>query len=79
MDSRSEISVSGGRIDMVAYTDNYVYVIEFKLDRPASEALAQIDDRGYLLKWSAEGRTVYKIGISFSSKHHTIGEYVYER
>lgn len=77
LDPHSEIAVSGGRIDMVVYTNRFVYVIEFKLDVPASDALAQIDDRGYALKWSPDHRKVIKVGISFSSKTRTIADYDY--
>lgn len=72
IDARSEIEVSGGRIDMVAQNSKYVYVIEFKLDGTPQEALRQIDDKGYLIPWSAGNRKVFKIGIIFSSKTHTI-------
>lgn len=38
---------SEGIADMVIETPCYVYVFEFKLDRPAAEALSQIEERGY--------------------------------
>lgn len=75
IDARSEMSVSGGSIDMVAQTNRYVYVMEFKLDGASEEALAQIDTNGYALPWCADGRTVYKIGIVFSSEYRTISDY----
>ncbi|MCD8385406.1 MAG: PD-(D/E)XK nuclease domain-containing protein [Bacteroidales bacterium] len=52
--------------------------MEFKLDGTVSEALKQIDDRGYLLPWHADGRQVFKIGIVFSSKDRNIIDYRYE-
>lgn len=78
LETRSEIAVSGGRIDMVVGTDKYLYVIEFKLDGTAKEALQQIDDRGYLIPWQSDGRKVYKVGIVFSSKERNISAYAYE-
>lgn len=72
VDAHSEIAVSGGRIDMVAETLKYVYVMEFKLDGTPEEALRQIDDKGYHLSWVPDGRKVYKIGIVFSSTTRTI-------
>lgn len=72
VDARSEIAVSGGRIDMVAEALKYVYVMEFKLDGAPEEALRQIDDKGYHLSWNAEDRKVFKIGIVFSSTTRTI-------
>lgn len=78
LNSRSEISVSGGRIDMVASTNRFVYVMEFKLDGTPEEALKQIEDRDYLVPWCADHRKVYKIGIVFSSKTHNISAFDYE-
>ncbi|MCC8114646.1 MAG: ATP-binding protein [Bacteroidales bacterium] len=75
IDARSEIAVSGGRIDMVIENKNYVYVIEYKLDGTPEEALRQIDDKGYLIPWSADGRQVFKIGIVFSSQTHSISSW----
>ena len=49
-----------------------IWLIEFKLDRPAEEALAQIDERNYAEKYDFAGKTVRKLGISFSSEKRTI-------
>ncbi|MCC8114590.1 MAG: ATP-binding protein [Bacteroidales bacterium] len=78
IEARSEVSFAGGRADMVIETNNYVYVVEFKLDSTASVALKQIDEKGYLLPWHADRRQVYKIGISFSSKDRNIVDYAYQ-
>ncbi|MCD8385601.1 MAG: ATP-binding protein [Bacteroidales bacterium] len=75
LDARSEICVSGGRIDMVVETTKLVYVMEFKLDEGAFSALYQIDSKEYLLSWSADNRQVYKIGISFSSHTRSIKDW----
>ncbi|MDE6693959.1 MAG: PD-(D/E)XK nuclease domain-containing protein, partial [Muribaculaceae bacterium] len=70
--TRCEVATSGGRVDMVARTPWRVYVLEFKLDTPAEEALRQIDDKGYALTWEARGLSVTKIGVNFSSKIRSI-------
>ncbi len=70
--TQSERAVSGGRIDMLCQTPKRVYIFEFKLDGTAEEALAQIDEKGYPLPWSADGREVYKIGVAFSSEKRNI-------
>ncbi len=77
VEARSEIEIAGGRIDMVVETDRYVYVMEFKLDGTSIDALKQIDEKGYLIPWSADGRKVYKIGISFSSQYRNITDFDY--
>ncbi|MCC8038130.1 MAG: ATP-binding protein [Bacteroidales bacterium] len=76
IDCRSEISIAGGRIDMVATTPDFVYVMEFKMDRPADEALRQINDKDYALPWTAGVHKVIKVGISFSSEKRNISDWV---
>lgn len=44
-----EVRTARGRIDMVMQTATDLYVMELKIDRPAREALEQIDQKGYLL------------------------------
>lgn len=76
--TRCELANSAGRCDMVAETPWRVYVIEFKLDTPAADALRQIDEKGYALEWEARGRRVTKIGVDFSSEKRTIVGWKYE-
>ena len=61
------------------------YVLEFKvaekfnqLDKAADEALAQIEDRGYVKELEDDGyATVYRYGIAFCGKDCLVklGEY----
>ncbi|MCC8037231.1 MAG: ATP-binding protein [Bacteroidales bacterium] len=76
--TQSERAVSGGRIDMLCQSPQRVYIFEFKLDGSAEEALRQINGRGYPLRWSADGREVYKIGVSFSSEKRNINAWLIE-
>ena len=73
-----ERATSDGRIDAVVTTPQYVYVFEFKLDKPAQEALDQINSKEYALPFSVDGRTLYKIGVSFSSQTRRIAEWLSE-
>ena len=68
----AEVLTNEGRIDMTCETAAGIWLIEFKLDRPAEEALAQIDERNYAGKYDFAGKTVRKLGISFSSEKRTI-------
>ena len=54
---------------------DYVYVMEFKLDGSADEALAQIEERGYARPYLSGSRRVFRIGASFSSITGTIEEW----
>jgi len=68
----AEVMTNEGRIDMTCETPACIWLIEFKLDRPAEEALAQIDERNYAAKYDFAGKKVTKLGLSFSSEKRTI-------
>ena len=73
-----EYHSSRGSADVVIQTPDYVYVIECKLDHPATEALQQIETRGYATPFAADPRRLFKIGISFSSETRGVKEYLIE-
>ena len=68
----AEVKTNDGRIDMVCDAPSGIYLVEFKLDRPAEEALAQIERNECAAKFDFTGRKVIKIGVSFSSEKRTI-------
>ena len=61
-----------GRADCVVETDDYVYLFEFKRDKSAEEALKQIEDLGYAKPYTADERTLLKVGVNFNSSERTI-------
>ncbi len=69
----AEVRSAKGRADAVVKTPKYIYVFEFKLDGTVEEALAQIDDRGYLIPYSADGRELVKVGVEFIATERNIG------
>ena len=75
LDAEAEAHTSDGRIDLLIETPDYVYVIELKYDASAEEALRQIEDKEYALRFEADGRKVFKIGVSFSSETRRIEEW----
>jgi len=64
----SEVHTNDGRVDAVVETDTRVYILEFKLDRSAEEALAQIRTKKYYQAWWHLGKPVVGIGVNFSSE-----------
>ena len=64
-----------GRADAVVKTKDYVYVFEFKLNGNVDDALKQIDDKGYLLPYSADCRQLVKVGVSFDAVERNIGKW----
>ncbi|MBO4381504.1 MAG: ATP-binding protein [Bacteroidales bacterium] len=68
----TERHTSDGRMDMVVQTADYIYIFEFKLDKSADEALAQIEEKQYTLPFANDPRKLYKIGVNFSSETRRI-------
>ena len=76
---KAEYHTSEGRVDLVLQTDKYTYVMEFKFDSTAEEALRQINEKHYARPFEADTtRTLYKIGINFSSKTRNIEKWLVE-
>ena len=70
-----ERHTSNGRMDIVVQTDQYVYIMELKMDASADEALKQIEDKGYAKPFAADTRRIFKIGVGFSSQTRRIEEW----
>ena len=73
---QTQVKTCRGRADMVMYTAKAIYVFELKINKPAQEALEQIDEKGYMIPYTADGRKLIKCGISFSTETRTIEEWV---
>ncbi len=73
---RAEYHTSAGRIDLVLQTRDYTYVLEFKLDGTAEEALEQIMDKSYALPFETGTTRVFRIGLNFSSETRNIEKWV---
>lgn len=73
-----EVRSVRGRADAVVKTPKYIYVFEFKLNGTAEEALQQIDDKGYLIPYQADGRELVKIGVEFSAEKRNIYRWLSE-
>ena len=83
--SHTEYHTSDGRIDLLVETPQYRYIMEFKLDGTAEEALQQIKDKNYQLQFFGDslatkqdqGKT-YIIGVNFSKETRTIDKWIIE-
>ena len=76
---KAEYHTSEGRIDLVLQTDKFVYVIEFKLDGTAEDALRQINEKHYALPFEAGGnRRLFKIGVNFNANMRNIEKWIVE-
>ena len=75
---KAEYRTSEGRIDLVLQTDKFIYVMEFKLDGTAEEALRQINEKHYARPFEADGRQLFKIGVNFSADTRNIEKWLVE-
>ena len=74
--AHAEYHTSYGRIDLLVESKDYRYVMEFKLDGTAEEALQQINSKDYALPFSMDQKKTYLIGMNFSKETRNIERYV---
>lgn len=74
----TEVRSARGRADAIVKTADYIYVFEFKLYGTAEEALRQIDDKGYLLPYTAGDRKLIKAGVQFSEEERNLSRWIIE-
>lgn len=74
----SEVNTNNGRLDAVVKTNQYIYILEFKLNRNGTTALKQIKEKGYAEKYYGDKREKILIGINFSSEAKTVDDWKYE-
>ena len=79
IDVRPEMHTNKGRVDLVVYFKDRIYLIEFKVLEQCGpgKALEQIKTKGYMAQFA--GREVYLVGVEFSSKERNISQFVWER
>ncbi len=61
---------------MVVKTHDYIYVMEFKPDGTAEEAMQQIESKDYPLPFECEGRKLVKLGVNFSNEKRNVERWV---
>ena len=72
---RTQVKVAGGRVDMVVFMPDTIYVMELKTGDSAQHALDQIDARGYATPYLTDGRRVVEVGIRFDIDKFTVEEW----
>jgi hypothetical protein len=75
---QAEVRSARGRADAVVKTRDHIFVFEFKLNGSAEEALKQIDEKGYLIPYTLDGRNLVKVGVNFSRETRNIERYIVE-
>ncbi len=75
---KAEYHTSHGQIDLLLQTDKYTYVMEFKLNGTAEEALQQIDQKHYTLPFETDSKQLVKIGVNFCFETRNIEKWIVE-
>ena len=73
---QTQVKTCRGRADIVMQTPKSIYVFELKINKSAQEALDQINEKGYMVPYTADGRKLVKCGISFSTETRTIEDWM---
>lgn len=68
VDIETEVHTSDGRIDLVAKTPKFIYIIELKFDHSSEEAMSQIEEKRYELPYLHDPRRIFRLGLNFSSE-----------
>ena len=72
---QTQVKCARGRADMVVFMPDTIYVMELKLNGTAQDALDQINDKGYALRYATDPRPVVKVGMGFSIEKRALTEY----
>ena len=72
---QTQVKCARGRADMVVFMPDAIYVMELKINGTAQDALDQIEDKGYALRYTTDPRRVVKVGIGFSVEKRAMTDY----
>ena len=74
-DVHAEEKTADGRIDISLKLSDAIYILEFKFNRTSQEALQQILSKDYAVRFAADSRPVWAVGLNVSEDHRTIDGY----
>ena len=73
---RTQVKCAGGRVDMVVWMPDTIYVFELKVNGSAQEALQQIDEKSHAIPYQTDNRPVVKVGVKFDAEKRVPEEWV---
>ena len=72
LELQTQVTQAKGRVDMVVWVPDAIYIMEFKMRGTATAALNQIDKNHYAAPYMSDPRPKVKIGVRFTTQKHTI-------
>ena len=74
-DILGEVETNIGRIDALLTCPKDIYIIEFKFNQSAEEAIEQIKEKKYYEQYIGGKKTIHLLGINFSTEEKNIIEW----
>ena len=74
-DVSAEDQTADGRMDMVLKIPDAIYIFEFKYGKTAEEAISQIINKDYAMRFTADPRPVWAVGLNISEDRRTIDQW----
>ena len=71
----AEEQTSDGRMDIALKMPDAIYILELKYGKTAEEAADQIIAKNYAVRYAADARPVWAVGLNISEDHRTIDQY----
>jgi hypothetical protein len=78
MTVQSEVTKHKGRLDLIAESEGFIYLMEFKLDEKATNAMEQIKNRKYAAAYKNATKTVFLVGVNFSKEERNVEDWEWE-
>ena len=74
-DVHAEEQTADGRMDIALKMQDAIYILELKFNKSAQEATEQILDKDYAVRFAADPRPVFAVGLNVSADRRTIESY----
>ena len=74
-DVEAEGQTSDGRFDIALKMQDAIYILEFKYGKSSAEATDQIIKKDYAVRFAADPRPVWAVGLNISADRRTIESY----
>jgi hypothetical protein len=75
LECRNEVHTANGRMDSVIFAGGYLYIVEFKVDKPVEDALWQLEEKDYAAAFAGYGKKIVEIAVVFSRESRNIVEW----
>ena len=68
----NEVHTANGRMDSVIFAGDYIYIIEFKVNKPVEDAIAQFVKKDYASVYADSGKKIVKLAAIFDREKRNI-------